>query len=70
MLTLYIYFIVDTPRYHTLTALQCSEALCQDSVQARKVGGKSSPVMEVLASFYRYRNANTKVSSSNVKKLK
>lgn len=26
--------------------------------------------MEVLASFYRYRNANTKVSSSNVKKLK
>lgn len=70
MLTLYIYFIVDTPRYHTLTALQCSEALWQDSVRERKVGEKSSPVMEVLASFYRYRNANTKVSSSNVKKAK
>lgn len=39
MLTLYIYFIVDTPSYHTLTALQCSEALWQDSVRERKVGG-------------------------------
>lgn len=40
MLTLYIYFIVDTPSYHILTALQCSEALWQDSVRERKVGGK------------------------------
>lgn len=41
MLTLYIYFIVDTPSYHTLTALQCSEALWQDSVREQKVGGKA-----------------------------
>lgn len=42
MLTLYIYFIVDTPSYHTLTALQCSEALWQDSVRERKVGGEKA----------------------------